>query len=65
MMRYTILQGIDVHGIVCDRFTWDPLTWDPLTWDFTMLFLKGTVTVYMDSHEVVYNVNIDENRRFL
>jgi hypothetical protein len=58
MMLYTILQGIDMHGIVCDQFTWDPLTWD-----FTMLVLKETVTMGMDSHEAVYNV--DENRRFL
>jgi hypothetical protein len=55
MMLYTILQGIDMHGIVCDQFTWDPLTWD-----FTMLVLKETVTMGMDSHEAVYNV--DENR---
>ena len=53
MMLYTILQGINMHGIVCDQFT----TWDPLTWDFTM---QETVTMGMDFHEAVYNV--DENR---
>jgi hypothetical protein len=49
------LHVTDFHGIHLHGF------------NFTMLILNcyGTVTMCMDSHEVVYNVNIDENRRFL
>jgi hypothetical protein len=65
MMRYTILQVIDVHGIV---YMW-PIYMGSIYMGliYTMLIYNchRTVTIYMDYHEVVYNVNIGENKRFL
>jgi hypothetical protein len=56
-----------VYYFTGDRCAWNslrPIYKESIDMEFyNAVFLNGTVTVYIDSHEVVYN--FDKNRRFL
>ncbi len=60
----TDLHGIHLHGINLHKVVYMFFYGKQC---YTMLIYNchGTVTIYMDYHEVVYNVNIGENKGLL